>query len=47
MKTFFALTTGLLTGFLVGICTHASVMKETNNNTKEEDDDSDNLIVLD
>ena len=47
MKTFFALTTGLLTGFIVGACAYAVSMKKTEDNTEKEDDDSDKVIVLD
>lgn len=46
MKTFFALTTGLLTGFIVGACAYAASMKKTEDNTKEDDEDFESKIVL-
>lgn len=47
MKTFFALTTGLLTGFIVGVYAHAASMKKTEDNTKKEDNYLDKIIILD
>ena len=46
MKTFFALTTGLLTGFIVGACAYAASVKKQEDDTEEEDEDFEHKIVL-